>query len=138
MPGFLAEVLTWPGHSAYVTAIKAARSWSVPPTVMLVKDRQPDDGWQLIDRKLAMALQILEEETCPSCGTPIWLGHTTLSHVEFERKTSTCYACAERERERDEQGRDLTKLDPGESVYVVAKASEGMSLPTREEGYSKM
>lgn len=83
------------------------------------------------------ALQ-LKDETCPECGTPIWLGHTYSNKVEFAVEYSICHACEELE----EKTKDL-KLPHGERPHVHAIGLENEdgtfdALPSRTEGYAKI
>lgn len=115
MPPFLADVLTWPGNRFYITVLKAAQKNAIPPTVLLLKGRQPSDGWTPIDKKLVIAFQILEDETCNDCGVPIWIGHSDDESVVFEIKSRTCYACAEIESEQEREEKRSSKRKRGTS-----------------------
>jgi len=136
MPPFLADVLTWPGNRSYITAIKAARDFSIPPTVLMLRRKQPADGWSDADKKLAIAFQILEDETCPDCGIPIWVGHSEDEHVVFSIKSRVCYSCAEieDERERGEKRRGKRKPTKGKKHFVVMEPSD--HTPSREDYYA--
>lgn len=132
MPGFLAETLTWPGNRHYVTDLKTARSWSVPPLTIITGSEQ---GWTSINRKLAKALTVMEEEVCNSCKTPLWQAYSTDNRVQFEVKTSHCYACATLEKHREEHKKDAK---PGEIHYVKAyNVFEDDPLPSRYESYMR-
>ena len=139
MPPFLADVLTWPGNRSFITAIRAAERFGVPPTVLLLNDRQPDK-WTQIDKKLAIAYQILEDETCKDCGVPIWIGHSDDEHVVFEIKSRICYACAEVEgaqadaerRAAKRKGRGETK---GKKRFLAT--TEDSDMPSREAYFQK-
>lgn len=135
MPHFLADVLTWPGNRTYITAIKAARDFSIPPTVLMLNDRQPSDGWSVVDKKLAIAFQILEDETCGDCGIPIWIGHSDEEDILFEIKSRVCYSCAEIEnqREKAESRKNKRKPSKGEK-HFLAQHETGV-IHTREEFY---
>ena len=135
MPPFLADVLTWPGNRHYVTAIKTARDFSVPPTVLILNGRQPSDGWSATDKKLAIAFQILEDETCGDCGIPIWLGHNDDENIVFEIKSRVCYSCAqvEKDREKKETRKNKRKDDKGEKNFIQQR--EGSATPSRQEYY---
>jgi len=76
---------------------------------MLLQNRQPTEGWSANDKKLAMALQILEDETCSDCGVPIWIGHSDDKNVEFEIKSKTCYSCARIESEKESEEKRSSK-----------------------------
>jgi len=89
---------------------------------------------------LAVALTLLEDETCPGCHQPAWIGHSTNNEIAFSVNSSICYSCAELEKERDgvsSDGRAKRKPRPGESKYVVAhNIWEGRPLPSRYTGYT--
>ncbi len=137
MPRFLADVLTWPGNRFYITCIKAARDFSIPPTVLILKDKQPSDGWSAIDKKLVIAFQILEDETCPDCGTPVWIGHSEDNSVVFDVKSRICYACAEIETQREKESkRKNHKPVKGKKEFVVL--DEDAKQPTRQEYYDSL
>lgn len=140
MPPFLADVLTWPGNSLYVTAIKTARSFSVAPTVLILNSKQPVDGWSILDKKLAIALQILEDETCPDCGVPIWIGHSDDKDIQFDIKSRTCYACASIEGKQEVEAKRASKRkgksssgEKGKKRFIVREPSE--HVPTRSQYY---
>lgn len=86
-----------------------------------------------------MALTILEEETCKGCGTPAWIGHSTNNEIVFDIKSSTCYACAEIEKDREnyEKGRGGNPRQKGESRYAKARNVWGddRPLPSRAHAY---
>lgn len=138
MPHFLADVLTWPGNRTYITAIKASRDFSVPPTVLILNDKQPSDGWSSIDKKLAIAFQILEDETCGDCGVPVWVGHSEDKNASFEIKSRVCYACAEIEntKEREENRRNKRKPTKGKKRFI--QLEEGVTPPSREAYYDAL
>jgi len=89
---------------------------------------------------LAVALTLLEDETCGGCGTPAWLGRSTNNEIAFTVKSSVCYSCAELEKDRDSvsgDGRAKRKARPGETRYVSAhNIWEGKPLPSRFSSYT--
>ena len=133
MPGFLSEVLTWPENSWAVPVLKTARSWQIPPLQMITGE---PSGWDNDrNRLLAVALTLLEDETCKGCGTPIWLGHSSNNEVVFDVMASTCFGCAEVDKKREIAGK---KHKPGESHYVVPRnVWEEGKLPGRYEEYRR-
>lgn len=137
MRPFLADVLTWPGNRAYVTAIKAAQSFSVPPTVLILTNRQPADGWSPTDKKLAVAYQILEDETCQDCGIPVWLGHSDDEHVVFDIKSRICYGCAETEKAQERESSRKGKRSPTKGKKSFIQVQESDELPSRQQFYVK-
>jgi hypothetical protein len=85
---------------------------------------------------LAVALTLLEEETCNGCGTPLWIGHSTDNTIAFEVKSSVCYGCAELEKDREQQ-QNRQKPSRGETRYVDAYSVWGDPLPSRFESYAR-
>ena len=130
MPGFLAEVLTWPKNYSYAIAVETAMSLNLPPTVMLVDGRQPTDGWNASDKKLAMAWTILQKETCPQCGQPLWICRSNNKNLLFSIRKDTCYAYAE--LEKWQKGKN-SKLKNGEHPYIVPKMRNDEPMPTRKQ-----
>jgi len=132
MPGFLAEALTWPENRSFVTDLKTARSWGVPPLTIMTGDEQ---GWTSINRKLAKSLTVLEEEACGSCKTPLWYAYSTDNHIQFEVKTSHCYSCAALEKYREEHKKEAK---PGQIHYVKpVNIFPEEPLPSRYESYMR-
>lgn len=132
MPGFLAEALTWPGNRHYLTDLKTARSWNVPPLTIMTGDEQ---GWTWTNRKLARALTIVEEEVCNSCRTPLWIAYSTNNEIQFEVNSSFCYACSKLEQHKEEHKKDIK---PGEVQYVRPyNIFEGKPLPSRYDSYMR-
>lgn len=132
MPGFLAEALTWSSNRHYITALKTARAWSVPPLEILTGD---SEGWSRTNRLLAQALTIVEEETCSQCKTPLWLAYGTDNRVQFKVEESFCYSCAELEKHRSKHKKDQ---QPGQVVYVTPyNVFENEPLPSRRELYER-
>jgi hypothetical protein len=133
MPGFLAEALTWPGNRHIITSLKTARGWGVPPLAIIFGK---DDGWTELNRMMAQALTIVEEETCSQCKTPLWLAYGTDNRVQFKVDTSYCYACAELDKHRSDHKKK--EQQPGEVVYVKPfNVIDGERLPTRRELYKR-
>lgn len=136
MPGFLAEVLTKNENKWVISALKTSRSWGVCPLEILLGESS--EGWRdERNRLLAMALTLLEEETCSHCGTPAWIGHSTDNEIVFDVKSTVCYGCAELERDQD--SRKGKKNLRGVSYYTKARSvwEEGR-LPSRKESYQRM
>lgn len=85
---------------------------------------------------LAVALTVLEEETCSNCGTPAWIGHSTDNAIAFDVESSVCYGCAELEKDKD--NRKGAKSGKGEVRYVRPhNVWEGQSLPSRHDSYMR-
>jgi hypothetical protein len=131
MPDFLAEVLTWPSNYANTLAVETAMNLHLPPTVMLIDERQPSEGWSSADKKLAVAWTILQRETCRECGQPLWICRSSNRQLQFSVRTDTCYATAAVKKwQNSSRGK---KLKDGEYPYVVPFTIDKSPLPTRLE-----
>jgi hypothetical protein len=89
---------------------------------------------------LIEAMQILEEETCKECGSPIWVCRNEFaSNVGFKVKVATCFAKAELDRwnEREDKKKSSKKRH-GEYPYVVPYTYDDTDLPTRRSFYKAM
>lgn len=121
MPGFLAEVLTWPNNYGFTIAVQTAMELQLPPTVLLT-DKQPTEGWSRADKKLAIAWTILKKETCNQCGQPLWICRSSNKNLTFSVRKGVCYAKAELDKWEKKNGKDLK---PGEAPYVMPKMYNG-------------
>lgn len=137
MPGFLAEVLYREDNGAYRLAIKTAKSWGMPPTKVIRPDAP--DGWTEKDSLLAMAMTVLESETCNQCNTPVWIGYSTDNTLQFKLESTVCYGCAELEKDRKAQEKKKDRVaTPGESKYVVPyTVFDSGSMPSRKDLFKK-
>lgn len=83
-----------------------------------------------------MALQILNEEKCGSCGLPIWIAHSENALMEFKLDHVVCYSCEFEDKETSKKTYDRKK---GHTPYVVpymdVEPGEDASLPTRTEWF---
>ena len=118
-----------------VPVLKTARSWSLPPLTLLTGE---DPNWaDERNRLLATALTVLETETCTHCGTPAWIGHSTDRNIVFEIESTTCYGCAEVEKDQENDRRSNRKKPRGEFRFPVPKSAwPDEPLPSRSELYS--
>lgn len=88
---------------------------------------------------MAIAFQILEDETCPDCGVPVWIGHSEDEAVEFDVKSRVCYACAEIEsaQETEEKRRAKSKTrhreTKGKKRFITR--NEEKAIPSRDSYY---
>lgn len=130
MPDFLAEVLTWPKSFAHTLAVQTAMAVGVPPTVFILKDKQPEDGWSPADKKLAIAWTILQRETCKVCGNPLWICRSSNKNLLFSVRKDTCYADAEHKRW---EKKNKNPLKPGEYAYVLPTMRNDEPFPGRAE-----
>lgn len=136
MPDFLAEVLSLAKNQQYRLEIATAAEWGIAPTEQLLARKNPLTRDQLhnINRKLRAAWKVLQDETCSSCGTVAWHGRSDDSTIDFQTKETTCYGCATVENERSER----KKIDPGTTLYPVAKVVDADELPSRSDWYERM
>ena len=108
----------------------------MPPLTMLTG--QPSEWSDERNRKLAMALTILEEETCKQCGTPAWVGMSTNNEIVFDLKSAVCYGCAEVEKDREDSEKKRGRIrQKGETRYVSPRNVWGADhpLPSRAHSY---
>lgn len=84
-----------------------------------------------------MALHIIEEERCQSCGLPIWIAHSEDASMEFRLDHVVCYACEFEDKETSKKTYDRKK---GHTPYVVpymdVMPGEDDSLPTRTDFFN--
>lgn len=97
----------------------------------MIFQKQPSDPWEPFDFKLLEAYQILQDETCPSCGQPVWLCRSTDSNVIVKVRKATCYVTGAMERKKDSDEKNKRKMRPGEYYYPVVDTIDGEQLPTR-------
>jgi len=131
MPDFLAEVLTWPGNYEYAIAVETAKEWGVPPTLFILEDRKPNEGWTAYDKKLALAWTVLQKETCGICSQPLWICRSSNKNLTFSIRTDVCYASRDLEKfKKSQRGKNLKD---GEYPYIVPKMYDDSRLPSRRE-----
>lgn len=131
MPDFLADALSWDNHAGVKLALNTAKSWGKRPTHLLVNE--DSDVWTDLDNKLALALQILENETDSETGLPIWVAYSD-SGVYFKVETHTNYAVRELEKTREKRKKELGK---GEQERVVVDDAISQ-IPSREDFYKEL
>lgn len=93
--------------------MRAARSWTVPPTTILLGSSAKK--WTTTDRLLAVALQLHDASLCPDCSQPAYLAHDEEWSTWYDTETVTCGACAAVEREN----KAAKSPQPGEKRYPV-------------------
>ena len=133
MPGFLADVLSRSNNYGMMQSIVAALDLRMPPTTFIYTARQPDDPWDTTDKKIAVAVHILNKQTCPQCGQPLWICRSDDANVDFVVKTATCYATQALEKARAKRTKTKKELKPGEFEYVEPKMLFGKPFPTRAD-----
>jgi rRNA maturation protein Nop10 len=107
---------------------------------------QPTDPWNKYDFKLLEAFQILQDETCPQCGNPVWLCHSSSNRVDFKAYETICHATVARMRRedskkpRDQRAKSDERKEWGRTTTMIPfkpDAVEG-DLPTRREYYEEL
>lgn len=101
---------------------------------------QPTDPWTELDFLLVEAMQILEDETCPECGNPIWVcRNESAGNVGFKVKIATCFAKAELDKwsEKDSKKKETSKRY-GQYPYTIAYTYDGSDMPSRSQFYKAM
>lgn len=126
MPDFLADILYRPQNRELLTLIKTAFNWHRLPSWMLhdYLEGIDEDVVASLDRRLALAHDVLIAETCQGCGVPIWLGHSEIGEygvfgLEFDTDAVSCFACATLEGYRADN-RSKHEKSP-EAMYGVTE-----------------
>lgn len=88
-----------------------------------------------MDKKLALAWQILQNETDPNTGVPVWLAFSDNKHLGFKIKKRMNYALKEQASWSKKHEKDLKD---GEIFNVEPYMPKGMTLPTRREYYDSL
>jgi len=93
-----------------------------------------------LDFLLVEAMQILEEETCPDCGSPIWICRNDFAgNIGFKVKTTVCYARAELEKWQElEEKKKTSKKKYGQSPYTIPYTYDGSDMPSRMQFYKEL
>jgi len=119
-----------------VTKIKAAITAGIRPMAMIYHE-QPTAKWTRYDFLLIEAYQVLQDETCPQCGQPVWLCRSDSPDINIKVRRSTCNVTAVMEKQRDKDQKNKSRqLKPGESYYpVIEPIFEDSELPSRADYY---
>lgn len=82
-------------------------------------------------------MQILEDETCPQCGNPIWVcRNENADNVGFKIKIGKCFAEAELEKWKEKEEKKKSKKKTyGEYPYTVAYTYDNSDMPSRTQFY---
>lgn len=107
---------------------------------------QPTDPWVKFDFMLIEAYQILQDETCPKCGHPVWLCRSESNAVQFKVSPNVCYAeralkeYEDQKKPHGERADGKAKKEWGvffSTAPFVPQNVEG-DLPTRGQFYDEM
>lgn len=94
-----------------------------------------------MDFLLLEAYQILQDETCPSCGHPVWLCRSTDRNVTVSIGKAKCFVTAELEKaqEKDNKKDKKNQMKAGEYLFANVKTIEkGSELPSRADYYNSL
>lgn len=90
---------------------------------------------------------MLQDETCPKCGQPIWLCRSSSNNVQFRVESDTCFAdraMKEKEDRNKPKGQKKAskeeKAEWGKFYYTVPyvpPTADG-EMPTRMEYYDSL
>lgn len=133
MPDFLADVLSRGHNYGIAQAIEAAIELKMAPTMLLFTSKQPSDGWDHTDKKLAVAWHTLNKQTCPKCGQPLWICRSEDRNLTFKVKKGLCYATKALEDKRNADEKAKRSLKPGEFYYAEPSMLFEHKFPSREE-----
>lgn len=100
---------------------------------------QPDEPWKKIDFLLVEAMQILEDETCKECGSPIWVcRNENAQNVGFKIKIATCYAKQQLDKWQDDESKKKKAPNRfGQYPYIVPYTYDGSEMPSRAQFYKE-
>lgn len=115
-----------------MTKVRAAIENKVRPTAILFQE-QPGEAWTKFDFLLLEAYQMLQDETCNQCGSPIWICRNEFAtNVGFKVKSVKCFAKAELERHAEiQEKRGNKKKTYGEQDVVVPYTYDDGEFPSR-------
>lgn len=105
----------------------------------LLFHEQPTDPWKKADFLLLEAYQILQDETCPTCGNPIWICRAEDDNIRFKMESSVCFADKTETEWRNQKDRNAKRVGkkeawepaPGEQWFPIPITQDGGPLPTR-------
>lgn len=104
----------------------------------MILHEQPTKEWRPFDFLLLEAYQILQDETCPQCGQPVWICRSTDRNVYITVQKARCFVTAELEKAQD-GAKGKKTLKPGEYMYPqVRPLDAGTELPTREDYFNSL
>lgn len=131
-----------------VRKVRAAITAKIKPSSMILME-SPHDPWRLVDFQLIEALQILEDELCPSCGNPVWVCRSNDPDLTWKVERSVCLgtrAVDERNWKKNNSGKRPSREDRdewGSTLYPVPRmieypGEEPRELPSRDDYYKAL
>lgn len=103
----------------------------------MIFHEQPTDKWTRYDFLLIEAIQVLQDETCPMCGQPIWLCRSDDPNVNIKIRKAKCNVTAEVDKKRAKDEKSKKSLGPGETYYpIIEPIFADQELPGRREFYA--
>lgn len=118
--------------------VATAATWGKTPVEILYPN-----GWELegdkkivkalmaeLDARLMVAWQIIQDETCNSCGQVSWFGRNPDSNIQLDIEESTCESCAAIAREEEDRHKKKNPTPKGTTLFTRARAAM-KELPSR-------
>lgn len=112
-------------------AIRSAVALGLRPSAHILMLRNPRSKWTPEDHVAAIAYQMVNDETCPECGNPVWVCRSTNRDIEFTVEFGTCYVDKAKSSSKK-------KLKDGDFLYVRPRMRDGSALPDRDEYYQNL
>lgn len=131
-----------------VRKVRASITAKIKPTSMILME-DPSEPWRLLDYQLIEALQIMEDETCPQCGGPVWHCRSKDPDIKWPVQRDVCLstrATDERQWRKNNPKKTPSKEDRdewGSILYAKPEmieypGEEKRELPTREDYYKSL
>lgn len=122
-----------------MTQIKSALGLGFRPSAHILALKNPGSKWTPADHAVAEAFQILQDETCPNCGHPVWVCRTQNNNVEFIVNTEVCQVTAALDRKEAAASKSKSaKKKPGEFNFVRIKMHGDLPKPDRDSYYQDL
>ena len=109
---------------------------------------QPTDPWDKYDFLFLEAYQILQDETCNSCGHPLWLCRSTENTFSWKVESVVCSADKALKMKEWKRANGKSKRIPrdelqemGKTYYAVPEIIPGVGvtkLPDRRDYYNQL
>lgn len=118
--------------------VSTAVTWGKDPIDILYPNGWAVDGdkktvdqfMRELNVRLMEAWQILQDETCSSCGQVSWYARNPDRNINLDIHDSTCESCAAIAREEEERNKNKRPTPKGTTLFTRAKAAL-KELPTR-------
>lgn len=89
---------------------------------------------------------MLQDETCPKCGQPIWLCRSDSNNVAFKVQSDTCFAekalksVEDSKKDKKERAKPTERKEWGKFYYTVPYVPPSVEgdLPSRMDYYTSL